>query len=390
MPSDQLLVPSRETLDALTAFRAMLPGASWLHGAVAFVSQRGVDLLAGVLEELGTPTLKVVVRGAPITDPQAVLELDDRLGAEVRVVLGERAPGFHPKLWISQTEEATWVLSGSGNLTAGGLRDNDEQFELLRFSRTQPGARAQGSAHMTRWNRFYEGGLPLADALRTDAWALWETQRAERETLQARARELDRELATADATIASPRGDGSAAAGQSAIRSWMEGWYTDSEREVVWELLAEVMATAHAHQPSGWVASAPRNSHGRGPRLEVICHGAQVFVADRRGVLFEAPPEHVDSSGYAAAMAILERLPEASNEPWAKGDNRHPCVVVPAVHAAAARESGLQAVRAAINWRSPKRGTARHAHYHNPALVSAAAKATGRKLDQPGYHPWTG
>jgi HKD family nuclease len=278
MPSYQLLVPSRETPDALTAFRAMLPGASWLHGAVAFVSQRGVDLLAGVLEELGTPTLKVVVRGAPITDPQAVLELDDRLGAEVRVVLGERAPGFHPKLWISQTEEATWVLSGSGNLTAGGLRDNDEQFELLRFSRTQPGARAQGSAHMTRWNRFYEGGLPLADAIRTDAWTLWETQRAELETLQARARALDRELATArtpqsparEVTVPRPRGNrlfgagwkvgtqtlSARSYGSSWRRSWQRHTHT-SPRGGSHRLPATATAAAH-----GWrsFATALRSS----------------------------------------------------------------------------------------------------------------------------------
>ena len=82
----------------------------------------------------------------------------------------------------------------------------------------------------------------------------------------------------------------------------MERWYTDSEREVVWERLAEVMAAAHAHRPSGWVACAPLNSHRSGPRLEILCGGAQVFGASHRGVIFEAPPEHVDSSGYAAAM----------------------------------------------------------------------------------------
>jgi len=391
MPPDQLLVPSRETPDALTAFRAMLRGASWLHGAVAFVSQRGVDLLAGVLEEVGTPTVKVVVRGAPITDPQAVLELDARLGAEVRVVLGERAPGFHPKLWVSQTEETTWVLSGSGNLTAGGLHANDEQFELLRFPRAHRSTRVQADAHMTRWKRFYDRGLPLADAIRTDAWTAWEAQWAERETLQARARELDRELAIADATIGAPaRGDGSAAVEQSTIRSWMERWYTDSEREVVWELLAEVMAAAHAHRPSGWVASATRKSKHDGlPRLQVFCGLSQVFVASQRGVVFEAPHQYVDPSGYAAAMTLLQKVPEARHEPWAAGDD-HPCVVVPAVHAAAARESGLQAVRAAIDWRSPKRGRAAHAQFHSPALVHAVVKATGRELDQPSYHPWRG
>lgn len=380
----------------------MLPGASWLHIAVAFVSQRGVDLLAGVLDEVGAPaTIEVVVRGAPITEPQAVLALNDRLSADVRVVLGKRAVGFHPKLWMSQTENMTWVLSGSGNLTAGGLRENDEQFELMRFPRTDPAMRTQASDHMTRMKGFFDCGLKLGDAIRTDAWSAWQAQLDEREAIATRLLELDEELAAPDAEYgvsSQTKGNGtlelSATTPQSTVRSWMQRWYPDSgQRNVVWELLAEVLAEAHAHRRAGWAACAVWYGTDVHPRLAVYCGVSQVFVAhSRRGVIFEAPPEHIDSPGYAAAMRLLREIPGAEDEPWGDGGNRHPCVIVPAGEVAAAREPGLQAVRAAIRWRSPnsEEGAAGHGRYHCADLVRAAGRATGRDLDQPGYHPWRG
>jgi hypothetical protein len=179
------------------------------------------------------------------------------------------------------------VLSGSGNLTAGGLHANDEQFELLRFPRAHRSTRVQADAHMTRWKRFYDRGLPLADAIRTDAWTAWEAQWAERETLQARARELDRELAIADATIGAPaRGDGSAAVEQSTIRSGMERWYTDSEREVVGH--PPVAPRALLRRPIGrlWAFTVSDDrafAHGVHPR----------WVAERSGLKVGPPPRRL-------------------------------------------------------------------------------------------------
>ena len=83
------LIPGSEVVNGKQALQRMLPDATWLHGAVAFATQTGVDELTSVLEEVGAPeTLRIVVRGAPITEPQAVLALDRDLEADVRVVMG--------------------------------------------------------------------------------------------------------------------------------------------------------------------------------------------------------------------------------------------------------------------------------------------------------------
>src|SRR4051794_39272518 len=89
------------------ALRTVLADAERLDVAVAFVTGSGVQVLRELFAECGTPArFRIVVRGGPITDPDAVMALAD-LGADVRVVMGAEAPRFHPKLWIGSS--ANWT-----------------------------------------------------------------------------------------------------------------------------------------------------------------------------------------------------------------------------------------------------------------------------------------
>lgn len=186
------------------ALRGVLADAERLDGAVAFVTGSGVQVLRELLAESGTPAkFRIVVRGGPVSDPDAVIALAD-LGADVRVVMGAQAPRFHPKLWISSSADWTRVLSGSGNLTAGGLDQNHEQFELL--SLRLPDRELEAAAHQERWNAFFTLGSPLADAIAPPAWAEWIAQQSRRRQLATQLAELDRRLADSDAPA--PAGEG--------------------------------------------------------------------------------------------------------------------------------------------------------------------------------------
>lgn len=152
-------VPSPEHANAEAALDRLLVGRVSMRAAVAFVTPSGVDLLAALLQRHpGIEELEVVARGAPITDPRALLTLRDRLGARVGVVVGAEAPGFHPKLWLLQGGDGLGVLAGSGNLTAGGLRDNREQFELVEVHDPE-----EIEAHEQRFEDLTAGAVPLEE-----------------------------------------------------------------------------------------------------------------------------------------------------------------------------------------------------------------------------------
>ena len=213
-----VLVPSREVSSGRDALRRVLADAERLDVAVAFVTGSGVRVLRELLAECGTPAeFRIVVRGGPVSDPDAVMALAD-LGADVRVVMGAQAPRFHPKLWISRGAGWTRVLSGSGNLTAGGLDQNQEQFELLGLR--LPERELEAAAHQERWSAFFALGSPLADAIESPAWAEWVAQQSRRRHLTTELAELDRRLA--DSAAPAPAGAGT---------KWLERVLQDAVRD---------------------------------------------------------------------------------------------------------------------------------------------------------------
>ena len=127
------LIPSEHWPSGLAALEEAVAGARSLSVAVAFVTESGVAKLAEVLEPLGEFDLAVVARAGGVTTPAALQALRDRLGAQVSVAIGHDSMRFHPKLWLARSESELKVLSGSGNLTSGGLEENVEQFELIKM-----------------------------------------------------------------------------------------------------------------------------------------------------------------------------------------------------------------------------------------------------------------
>lgn len=104
---------------------------------------------------------------------------------------GPEAHRFHPKLWLISVGERFHVLSGSGNLTAGGLLENSEQFECLSFV---GGDGVTVRQHRDRFERLTQHAVPLAELRPTPFWSAWEGQEEVRRELAERQSELDRQL----------------------------------------------------------------------------------------------------------------------------------------------------------------------------------------------------
>jgi hypothetical protein len=99
-------------------------------------------------------------------------------------VIGRDAAAFHPKLWLFRSAESLTVLSGSGNLTHGGLVDNNEQFEIVRVELNSD----EAAAHEERLDRLTANAIPLDDVEGSTLWLEWESvikrQRRYREAIR--------------------------------------------------------------------------------------------------------------------------------------------------------------------------------------------------------------
>jgi len=196
------LVPSNQDPTGYALLRDMAKESRSLHAAVAFVTASGVDLVANLLTQHPQLRLEVVARGGPITEPSALIRLAE-LGASVSVVVGPRAPLFHPKLWLGRSDRGLHVLAGSGNLTAGGMQNNDEQFDYIWLTRDMAREIEQQEQ---RFLAFANLALPLSQVVSTSFWREWQSQVEARRALATKQRELDRRLeATADASLTHER-----------------------------------------------------------------------------------------------------------------------------------------------------------------------------------------
>jgi hypothetical protein len=185
------IVPSDGLENGESALAALLAGAISLRAAVAFATVGGVDLLASALSgHPGLDQVEVVARGAPVTEREALLKLRDDLGASVSVLAGST---FHPKLWLApQSDGSLMALSGSGNLTVGGMRKNREQFDLARFEDS-----GEMAAQLSRFEALTRDAIPLERFENSIAWRTWEAQDRKRRRLEDQLRDLNQEIESA-------------------------------------------------------------------------------------------------------------------------------------------------------------------------------------------------
>ena len=186
------LVPSSDWETGFEALDRLLKEKLTVSAAIAFVSRAGAEALCTVLDRHGSiEEVHVVTRGAPITDPDALLMLKEKVGASISLVAGPEADLFHPKLYLLEAEDGTLdVLSGSGNLTKGGLSDNREQFEIARVTDER-----EVNAQWTRFAALTEGTVTLEEMVGSVAWREWKQQLPERRQLAKRKEQLDKRLA---------------------------------------------------------------------------------------------------------------------------------------------------------------------------------------------------
>lgn len=165
------IVPSHLSPNGLTALAKILQGARTVSAAVAFVTESGVERLGQLLKEAGSPEAEIVARAGGVTSPDALLALRDELGINVSVMIGRDGSTFHPKLWLARSNDRLSVLSGSGNLTQGGLVDNKEQFELSQMPIESEAAHRQEA----RFDELILGAVRLDEVVDTTIWTEWQT-----------------------------------------------------------------------------------------------------------------------------------------------------------------------------------------------------------------------
>jgi hypothetical protein len=149
------------------------------------------------------------------------------MGASVRIVLGSEdlsASAFHPKLYLVTCGAEVTVLSGSGNLTRGGLETNVEQYEELRLAASSD----DGAAHAQRFELLWSLGIDIEEARESGAWDQYREWAAEaRERREEDAREERRAAARMQVQLQHHRGETFAksrrgATGAERLRSILE------------------------------------------------------------------------------------------------------------------------------------------------------------------------
>lgn len=118
----------RTTEEPLPALRRALEGADEALLCVAFVQQRGVNLLHAQLE--GVRRARLVSTTVFGSTTQQGLEGAARRGVDVRVLNPRARASYHPKVYLARHGDRTTAVVGSANLT-GGLIANHEAVVTL-------------------------------------------------------------------------------------------------------------------------------------------------------------------------------------------------------------------------------------------------------------------
>ena len=157
-----------------------LDGATRLELAVAYAKTSGVGPLLRRPPPRGSRA--VVGLGFGLSDPPAVEQLASAR-VDVRVVVDSSrlaASQFHPKLYMASRPGQLVVLSGSGNLTGGGLVRNVEQYERLLVS--DPSAEAD--LQRQRFEQLWDHGTALDLLRRSGDWEEYRQRARDRRVLE--------------------------------------------------------------------------------------------------------------------------------------------------------------------------------------------------------------
>lgn len=156
-----------------------LRGARQFDLAVAYAKVSGA---ARLLSEEIPAGRAVVGLGFGLTDPPAVEQLA-AAGMDVKCVVdadGLPASRFHPKLYLAARAGTLTVLSGSADLTSGGMGYNVEQYE--EFELSDPSAAADQQRE--RFERIWQHGTPLIDLRRSGDWDAYRGRARSRRLLE--------------------------------------------------------------------------------------------------------------------------------------------------------------------------------------------------------------
>lgn len=94
--------------------------------SVAFLNERGFDLLKDILKPVADKTTVFAGIRNGITSGQGLLACIDCGCATYAVDTGSRSVIFHPKIYLAKSATEARIVLGSANLTVGGLHGNIE------------------------------------------------------------------------------------------------------------------------------------------------------------------------------------------------------------------------------------------------------------------------
>lgn len=121
----------------LEALSPIFESGELIFGAFAFVTERGLSLLFDqeeIQRNLASANVHLVVGMGAITDARALNKLKAISDAYPRfspkAFLPETNGIFHPKASFCRRGKTGMAIVGSGNLTAGGLKNNFEAFSV--------------------------------------------------------------------------------------------------------------------------------------------------------------------------------------------------------------------------------------------------------------------
>lgn len=152
------------------ALNAAGEGATSAAGAYAFVSKGGIDLLVGTpsfSQMLGKNPIQIIVGMDAITNEAAVSALLTLQGRHeglkiTAFVHDKKGTIFHPKVCWFKNDQGGVVVTGSGNLTVGGLRKNREVFSVAKVGAAEINAIEQN------WHAWIESNKENLYALNSE------------------------------------------------------------------------------------------------------------------------------------------------------------------------------------------------------------------------------